>query len=529
MNATERFPAMKRRRRRAAILVAGGASWLLVAVACTTTLTGGLNLVTGPDNGFAQNPQPTTLKIALVNSNGDATTVAQGPIGGDASLSIPPQSGANVDIIQVTGYDDAGDAVVFGSTIPIALDQLSGLTLNVFVQRTGQFSRLPSADGGTGLFQWVDGGAISRAPLMTTLYSRYLLVADGTGKSTNTQLYDTLTWQVDPQPPPLPIAPLSLVYIDTWTGTDASVDGGATSIAALLALGKNGAASWLDLTDSTGTSVDAEVYSEAGNLPAPGEFTAVAGGQTLVTNGSNGNTYVVGGTRLTGGATNGVLRVSPTGVFSWTTLLYAREGATAVYANNGVFVFGGNAPKGDGGTAAGVEYFEDTAASATPIGYGVPTDTTTGAGGVALDTDTILIAGGVLPDGAPAPIREFSIAALNKLSSNPGSLDAGVMEWMQLPVSLTSAQVYGISPTTAPQGASALVIGNVAVPPKVDGAIPASDAAAPGTTLAYIITRTSVTPVKFQVPRANGQSALLPNLSVAVVGGDSGTIESFVP
>ena len=85
--------------------------------------------------------------------------------------------------------------------------------------------------------------------------------------------------------------------------------------------------------------------------------------------------------------------------------------------------------------------------------------------------------------------------------------------WPSLPVVLTSTQVYALTDSTGPQGASFIVVGTQAS----------------GTTVAYTLTQTAVTPVPFRVNRTHGQSALLPNGSLAVVGGDSGTIESFIP
>ena len=304
--------------------------------------------------------------------------------------------------------------MVSGTSIPFALDQLSGITLNMFVQRTGQFSRLPSADGGTAQLE----GGLTNTTLLTTLYSRYLLIADGTGKSSASQLYDTLTWQLLPAPPSLPLPPLSLAYIDTYTGMDASTEAG--SISTLLTLGAEGGAVWLDLTDSTGSAADAEVTFEASApnnaIGKPFSFSLVAGGQTVVApnNPGSGNTYIVGATRLTGKATTGVLRISPSGVPSWATLNTARLGAAAVFVNGGVYVFGGS-PATDGGSGPnGVEFVPDDASmtSIAAVSPGLPPDTTTGAGAVAFLDGTVLLAGGVLANGLQAPVRLYSAAAL---------------------------------------------------------------------------------------------------------------------
>ena len=567
--------ASTRARKRIGIALSATTAPLLVAVACSNTLQGTLSIVTGPDNGFAQNPVPTSIQLSLINSLGEASVVAEASLPSANGFSLPPQPGSAVDIIQVTGFDEAGTAVVSGATVPVALDQISGITLNIFVQRTGQFSRLPAADAGTlaAEFQWSDGGNLSTTPLMTTLQARYLLVADGLGKSPQTQLYDTLTWQLDPAPPNLPINPLSLVYVDQYTGSDASVEaGGPTPVSALLMLGAKGTAAWLDLTDSTGTGADAEVLLDATAI-ATNYATMVAGGQTLVT---PGNTYVVGATRLTSPKTNEVLRISPLGGISWTTLTQPRLGAAAAYVSGsnvtaGIFVFGGESA-GDAGSLTGVEFIPDSLTPSATAYFTLPFDTTKGAGAVAFDLTTsnpkIMLAGGVLANGKGAPTRVFTVgsliaqvpltpnvdagfdaapateagahdaatdaladagkrdATLGTDAGTPGTSadagdagDAGVDAgntyeiWPALPVVLTSTQVYALTDSTGPQGASFIIVGTQAS----------------GTTVAYTLTQTAVTPVPFRVNRTHGQSTLLPNGSLAVVGGDSGTIESFIP
>jgi hypothetical protein len=487
-----------RTRKRATFALGVLCGALVVIAACSTTLQGTLAIVTGPDNGFTMPPQPTSLLVQLIDQSGAATTIANVGLPTDGGVTLPSQPGSNVDIIQVTGFDDAGDAVVSGSTIPLALDQLSGLTLNLFVQRTGQFSRLPSLDGGTATLT----GPLSSTPILTTLFSRYLLIADGTGKSTATQIYDTLTWQVDPSPPPLPIKPLSLAYVDTYTGSDASIDG-SSPIAALLTLGSNGTASWLDLTDST--SADAEVTLDA-SIPPGGQLSDVTGGQTVVT--PSGMLYIVGATRQTGKPTTTILRISTSGVLSWVSLTTPRLGAAAAYVPYlGLYVFGGSASGDAGAQANGVEFVSDTAPSATSPNPGLPPDTTTGAGAVAFDDNHVVLAGGVTPKGKPAPVRFYTVSDL----SSPGS-DAGTT-WPALPVTLTSAQVFALTTTSSPQGTySAVVVGN----------------ASSGAASAYLLTPTSVTPIQFQVSRTHARAIILPNGSLGVVGGDSGTLESFI-
>jgi len=470
---------------------------LAAAAACSNTVQGTLALVTGPDDGFAQTPKPTSLIVQLIGP--DATTkVASVALPTDAALTLPPEPTSNIDIIQVTGFDDADAAVVSGTSLPFDLGAVTSATLNLFVQRTGQFSRLPSADGGTATL----GTVPSASPLLTTYFSQFLLIADGTGKSAATQVYDTFLWQVASAAPTLPIAPLSIAYVDGYTGTDAATDAG--SVAAFLTLGANGSASWLNLTDST--SVDAALAFDAmapQNVAVPGDFSAVAGGQTIYT--QSGMSYIVGATRLTGPPTPGILRISPTGVLSWANLVHARLGAAATYVEGqGLYVFGGSAASDGGSGAAGIESLSDIQFSATVVAS-VPTDTTKGAGALALDDGSVLLVGGVLGNRQPAPVRLYSPTFLG------GGGDAG-SAWASLPVTFVSTQVFGLTATTSPGGASAVVVGTESS----------------SATSAYLLTPMTAKLIPFRVPRSNARALILPNGSLGVVGGDSGTLESFI-
>jgi hypothetical protein len=518
--------ARARKRVGAALGVVGVA--FLAAVACSsTTLQGTIAIVTGPDNGFLVSPQPNLLAVYFVGSNAQRTLAAQTRLPSDGGLTLPTQPGANVDIIQVAAFVDSGlSAVVSGSTIPVGLDQLNGITLNVFAQRTGQFSRLPSAEGGSAATVTLP----STTPLLATLYGRYLLMADGTGKSLQTQLYDNLTWSTEPQPPCLSIPSLSLAYVNAFTGTDAALDS-STGVSALLQIGKGGAVGWLDITDSTGC--DAAITYDAATLPNGGQWSAVAGGQTIVTPATgSGNTYVVGATRLVdGGATTGVLRISPSGVLSWTTLQVPRVGAAAAYVSAGkdgpgLYVFGGTAPANAGDAGAdgsvpaetGVEFVADNGGvtvASWPMAGRLPADTTTGAGAFALNDGTIILAGGVTADGKPAPVRRYSYGGGDAAVSQ-GSGEGGA--WPELPVTFVTAQVYALSDTT-----------DATPPPRVDSVMVIGTRKS-GLSSAYVLTPTSVTPIPFRVPgRTNVQSTILPNGSIAVVGGDdAGTMESFI-
>jgi hypothetical protein len=482
--------------RRAVLALCIGASAIVAGVACSQTLSGTLSIVTGPDNGFTQNPTPTRLIVKLIGQ-GDASLVSQVSFPVDGGFSIPSQTGTNVDIIQVTGFDDAGTAVVSGQTLPLELDELSGITLNVFVQRTGQFSRLPEAGITT---------QTTAPPLLANLFSRYLLIASSIGGTTDASaaiLYDTLTWQPLASQT-LPLNPQSLAYINAYTGTDASLEGGATtSISALLTLNSK-AALWLDLTDTTG---DAAVILDA-DLPPSGHFVSEVAGGATVYDTTTGDTYIVGATRPKG-ATKTILRISQTGVLSYVSLQTARAGAAAVYLpSEGLLVFGGNPPS-DGGGGYGVELLSDGKLVSDPLPQTcAPADTTTGAGAVQLGVGTqILLGGGVTPAGDSAGVRIFDFSACGTDGS------AFVATWGAPPL-LTSAQAFDLDANNA------IVIGTTA-----DHTIQAYQVSGPtlpdaGPTPAVLL--------PFREPLVNATATVLPTGSLGVVGAGTSTIESYI-
>lgn len=490
-----------RLRRRITLGLVIGCSTLGAGAACNDTLQGSLSLVTGPDNALTQSPQPNLLSVQLIAQNNAITTVANVPLPATAGFAIPSQTGSNTDIIRITGFDDAGDAVASGQTLPVELDELSGITLNLFIQRRGQFSRLPEA-GITA--------SDAAAPLLTTLFSRYIMITDSTGTDAarQTQLYDTLTWQTMAAPPALPFAPESLVYVNAWTGSDASVEAGVTGIAALLDINAK-TAQWLDLTDTT---ADAAVYIDA-SAPQGGTFAEVAGGATVY-NTTTGDTYVVGPTRPKG-ATNAILRISATGVMSILNLSAPRAGAAATYLpGEGLMVFGGSPETGDASTAPGGEYVKDDG-TVVPLAC-APTDTTTGAGAVPLaathakDNPTqVLLAGGVTASGKSAGVRVYDYtqctsgdagAAWTAWSAPGTDPDGGGSA-----VTFLRAQVFDLD------SANAVVVG-------VDKT---------GNTSAYALTQTEASPLPLRQTHPHASAIVLPNGSLAVVGGGN-TPESFI-
>jgi hypothetical protein len=338
-----------------------------------------------------------------------------------STLNLPQESTDDVDSFQVTLYDSTNDSIIYGQTIPVPLGGISGLAdLPIFVQRTGQFARLPSPFS-----------APPPSPLAALFEGRFVLVADGSGKSQDAQLYDLLLWGLVESLdggmgslvlpcPPITMAPISGTTFMFLICAPPEVDAAPAEVEG----------------DLTAYQFDVSTITPPLALVADGgTWRSIAGGTTIVS--PNGDVFIVGATRpstgLVHGATAAVLAMQTdqplildSGVdggtevavgYTWITLNYAREGAAAVWSNNkGLVVLGGN-PADAGGGVSGVEY-------ASPVDGGIPdstnmffaspsasypSDPTQGAGATSIDTANgvtdILLAGGTLPDGRIAPVR----------------------------------------------------------------------------------------------------------------------------
>jgi hypothetical protein len=80
-------------------------------------------------------------------------------------------------------------------------------------------------------------------------------------------------------------------------------------------------------------------------------------------------------------------------------------------------------------------------------------------------------------------------------------------------VTFVTTQVFALAPPSSSHGPSVMVIGTEKS----------------GVTSAYMMSCTGVTQVPFKKARTTAQAILLANGSLAVVGGESGTMESFIP
>ena len=372
--------------------------------ACSSKASGTLVLVTGAETDtFSRDPAPTQLTVESVDSNANATTIAQVALaGGAAAVDLGSVSTSTVARVRVTARDASGVARVFGTSLPVDFSALDGGSLNIFVQRTGELARMPAplADART-------------APILTPTAGRFLFVAGGTeaASASTSVLYDLATYSSLSAPPTLPRAPKSVAI----NGTVALLidDQGATSF---------------NLSDSSTTMIAA---------PAGGTYAEVSGGATVFA--PDGSAYVVGATRVAGAPTARVLLVDPTGTLSYLTLAVPRLAAAATWVvGRGLVVVGGSA---DG---AGAEILGPGATNGVALPY--PSDASAGAGAATLDATHVLLAGGVSMSGADAAIRVLDLACSSSCAAAPGSAS--------LAAPLTHAQAFDLD------ASSALVVGD---------------------------------------------------------------------
>ena len=152
------------------------------ALGCNNSVDSGtIQIITDEEAGtFSASPAPTELQIAAVSADASAVlATAQLPTD-TIDLGQLSESSA-VESLQVTGFDAAKARRVFGASLPLQYGALAGQTIPIFVQRTGDFARLP--------------GPLTDArqsPVMAVLQGEFLLVAGGSDSSlaSTTQLFD---------------------------------------------------------------------------------------------------------------------------------------------------------------------------------------------------------------------------------------------------------------------------------------------------------------------------------------------------
>jgi hypothetical protein len=369
---------------------------VLAIAACAKTPTGTLALVVGEESdAFSRAPAPTSLVVEKVDGSGNVstlTTVALPvPSSGDTpdtpgTVGLPDQTQTDEGAVRVTAKDDSGNVLLRGQSLPVTFGDLAGATLDVFVQRTGEFARMSKG------FDDREGAVVAG------VVGRYIAIAGG--GSATCAIYDLMNLIALPNPPTLPRTPKSIASVGT--GLLLVDDQGATAF---------------DLSDSS-----------TGELAAPsgGNFGEIAGGATVV--GSDGSQYLVGAARASGAESARILVIDPTGALSFAALATARVGAAAAWVDGrGLVVVGGSASAGT------VEVLGKGAASASALG--LPPVKAGGLSAAALDGDHVVVVG-------DATVQVLDLACA------PGPQGC-VATWAALPSPLVRSDVYAIDPASA--------------------------------------------------------------------------------
>jgi hypothetical protein len=367
---------------------------------------GTIVLTTGPEtDALTRAPAPTRLVVDAYAPDGGRTRLADSPLPA-TKLDLGEQPKDGVFTLRVEGSDRDGVLRAAGGTLLVQAGALEDRRLPVFVQRTGELARMPSALGDA-----------REAPLATLAVGRYAMTSAGADAALakTTQLYDLLSLQAIASPPRFDVVPRSVAPIGS--GVLLVHDAGAKVV---------------DL--STAKSDDVPT-------PSGGTFDEIAGGPTVVA--PDGVAYVVGPARTSGTPSKKVLRVEAGKGSAFLLLSEARLGAAAAWVpGRGLLVCGGSA------AGAGCELLAPSATASVPLPY--PPDATRGAAAAALDGTTVLLVGGVDPsDDAgvlPARIRRIDAACTSACQPSP---------WGKgLPVALAPVEAHAL------RGSALFVLGD---------------------------------------------------------------------
>jgi hypothetical protein len=489
-------------------------------LSCSVAESGTIDLIYGLDDPFveADAAAAASIEISAVTVEGAdggssedaAVTLAEAPYQGGGTLSLPGLDINDIDILQATVFDSADAAIISGRSIPVELGGIQNTTLEIFVQRTEQFSRLPSSFS-----------SAPPSPLALSFADQYVLVANGSGKpdATSAVVYDMGAWAPIEGTTTLPCAPLSMTSIG---GTLILLFCEATAACP-------GSGIVACVFDASGI-VKTQTQSSA-NLPSNCGLADVSGGSMVAA--PDGESFIVGGTRPSG-ATKCVLKIgqfetAADGGFTSAPLTMGtfdapRQGAAAAWSStHGLMIAGGNESSKD----PPVEYLglgtaEDGGlAPSSPLpGYAIG-DLAQGSGAAVHDADhTLVLAGGTLPDKSIAGLRVFNLNCSGDCAPD-GGVDAGdeaggdAGAGAGAEVSLGSAQGFAVGPS------SALFIGP-------------SGVGKSGVTAAFLVSTsgtrvTSVTAAPLRVSNRKGTTAIWSPVGSIVVAGGATTLESFVP
>jgi hypothetical protein len=352
---------------------------LALVASCADKPSGSLAITTGGESdAFTRAPTPTKLVVEGIGTDGKTVLLGEAQLPSGA-VDLGERAQTDLYSIKISGFDGAGARILSGATQQVQLGALDGLSVPVFVQRTGELARMPS-----GL------DAVRESPLAVLVAGRFVFVAGGKDSPKSSQIYDIASLATVGAAADLPRAPKSVAV---------------AGVAALLI--DDGGATFVDLSTA--------VTSEA-TVPGGGTFAEVAGGASVAA--PDGVTFVVGATRAQGAPTARVLRVAKDRSLSFVSLAEPRLGAAATWVEGrGLVVAGGSA----GGAGAEIVSAGASASSAAPFAA----DPIVGAGAAMLDGQHVLLAGGFDDKGAPAPTRVLDLGC--SASCVPAAWSAAVL------------------------------------------------------------------------------------------------------
>jgi len=330
-------------------------------------------LVTTGDesDAWSRAPVPTSVAIDTVDEQGHAREIRRANLvhpTENIDLGTVPLS--DVGALRLQAFDAQGTVRLKGQTPWLQFGALRTLSLApkatgtsegsvpLFVQRVGEFARLPLSANGNGN----GNGNIATGPVdalrVQSVGGRLIVGAQGT----RIAMYDLLTLAERTDKPDslanLPRAARSFAV------TFASADTNERFFGALALVIDERGATHVDL--ATGLSRDVQ-------SPTGGSFADVAGGHTV--QGSDGTAYIVGATRAQGGPSRHVLVIPTRSAPYFATLAYAREGACATWVEGrGLVVIGGSTQSSrsssDEPASAGVEWLAPGAAQSAALTFG---------------------------------------------------------------------------------------------------------------------------------------------------------------
>jgi hypothetical protein len=336
--------------------------FLAAFVACSSTSGSFAVTLGGETDTVTRTPSVATYVIEEVDRAGNRTALKNATWTSGSSLDLGELSQSLVASIQLTGSDGGGNAIIWGAVPFAALGAFDGLTIPLFVQRKGEFARMP----GTTL----DG---RNQPLVTTS-ARGVYIAGGGN---------------------LELAAYDMLGLDGFSSTCLAAP--AQSFALVISSKANtdgeSAMAWRiddNAVDVVGLAQCTQ-YGSLVKLPDGVAWSDFSRGRTV--KGDDGSSYVVGPSR-TSAASGTVLKIAPdpnastlVDAIVTTVALPTRTGAATAWAPGyGVFVYGGATTASKGG-----EYI-NTSGGVTPLD--LPLDPRQDLAAVSFDGKTkILVAG----------------------------------------------------------------------------------------------------------------------------------------